>query len=61
MTITYEEYFATDEQGNLLGYFKQYDEATAAINNNGQGKIYGAHWVKTKYEGLLQRVWGEIK
>jgi hypothetical protein len=29
--IKYEEFFVTDGQGNLLGYFDHYDKALAAL------------------------------
>jgi hypothetical protein len=56
----YEEYFATDGVGKTLGYCATYDEAVNILKVNGCGKIYGAHWIPSKFKGLLHRVWSEV-
>jgi len=60
MENKYEEFFVTDGNGNMCGYYKTYDEATNKANELAQSIIYGACWVTSKFKGLLHREWERV-
>lgn len=59
--VEYEEFLVTDGNGNLCGYYKNYDEAMENANKQIQSEIYGAHWVSSKFKGLLHKEWEKVK
>lgn len=56
----FEEYLVCGDC-RTYGYRKTYAEASALAIECKDAKIYGASWEKSKFAGLLHRVWVEVE